>query len=100
MLFTDIVGSTAFFEQHGDTAGLVMLQRHNELVIPPIEACGGTVIKTIGDAVMAVFSSPVAAVRAAMQVQQQIDAHNQDQPQADQLYTRIGLNFGRGFVKN
>ena len=49
---------------------------------------------------MAVFSSPVAAVRAAMQVQQQIDAHNQDQPQADQLYTRIGLNFGRGFVKN
>lgn len=100
VFFTDIVGSTAFFEQHGDTAGLVMLQLHNELVIPPIETCGGTVIKTIGDAVMAVFSSPVRAVRAAMQVQQQIDAHNQDQPRSDQLYTRIGLNFGRGFVKN
>lgn len=99
VLFTDIVGSTAFFERYGDTAGLMMLQRHHELVLPPIEETGGTVVKTIGDAVLAVFNAAVPAVRAAIKIQQNLDAYNQERPAAERIYTRVGLNFGSGFVK-
>ena len=28
ILFTDVVGSTAYFDRYGDTAGLAMLHRH------------------------------------------------------------------------
>jgi serine/threonine-protein kinase len=100
VLFTDIVGSTSFFERYGDTAGLLMLQRHHELVLPAIEEAGGTVVKTIGDAVLATFSSAEAAVRAAIQIQLHLDAHNEERLQADQIYTRIGINFGSGYLKD
>jgi hypothetical protein len=36
ILFSDIKGSTAYFEKRGDE-GLVMVQRHNNLLIPVIE---------------------------------------------------------------
>ena len=99
VLFTDIVSSTAFFERFGDTAGLLMLERHNELVLPAIQGTGGNVIKTIGDAVLAVFASPAAAVRTAIDIQRRLDDYNQDRPRNEHIYTRIGVNFGRGFVK-
>ncbi|MBI4461982.1 MAG: protein kinase [Acidobacteria bacterium] len=99
VLFADVVGSTTFFERYGDTAGLMMLQQHHELVLPAIEEEQGTVIKTIGDAVLAVFGSPVAAVRTAIKIQKRLDSYNEDRPQAERIYTRVGLNFGSGFVK-
>lgn len=100
VLFTDIVGSTSFFERYGDTAGLLMLQRHHELVLPAIEEAGGTVVKTIGDAVLATFSSAETAVRTAIQIQLRLDAHNEERLQPDQIYTRIGINFGTGYLKD
>ena len=100
VLFTDIVGSTAFFERYGDTAGLIMLQRHHELVLPTIEEASGTVIKTIGDAVLATFSSPQAAVRTAINIQQRLAAYNETRPQEERIFTRIGINFGTGIVKD
>ncbi len=59
ILFSDIKGSTAYFEQKGDVEGLAMVQRHHEMLIPIIEDCGGVVVKTIGDAIMARFKDPV-----------------------------------------
>jgi len=100
VLFTDIVGSTSFFERYGDTAGLLMLQRHHELVLPAIEEFGGTVVKTIGDAVLATFSSAESAVRTAIQIQQRLDAHNEERLQVDQIFTRIGINYGTGYLKD
>ncbi|MFQ5663739.1 MAG: protein kinase [Terriglobia bacterium] len=99
VFFTDIVGSTSFFERYGDTAGLMMLQRHSELVLPAIEEAGGTLVKTIGDAVLAVFSSPTTAVRTAITIHQRLDAYDEDRPPDDQIFTRTGINFGHGFVK-
>ena len=40
IMFTDIKGSTTFFDMRGDLEGVTMLQRHNDLVVPPIESEG------------------------------------------------------------
>jgi len=55
IMFTDIEGSTTYFESRGDINGLSMVFKHNELLFPVIERHQGNVIKTIGDSIMASF---------------------------------------------
>src|SRR5262247_2685946 len=70
IFFTDVVGSTTYFDRFGDTAGLLLLHRHDNLVTRAVEEYRGTVIKTIGDSVMAEFPEPIFAVRAAISIQE------------------------------
>src|ERR1700733_4608341 len=41
VLFTDVVGSTSYFDRNGDTAGLVMIHRHDELAARAIQQFEG-----------------------------------------------------------
>jgi class 3 adenylate cyclase len=64
-LFTDIEGSTRLWEEHSAAMGTA-LARHDRLLRESIEADGGTVIKTTGDGILAVFGDPVAGLDAAL----------------------------------
>src|SRR6266446_9364948 len=77
VLFTDVGGSTTYFDRFGDTAGLLLLHRHDHLVISAVEESQGIVIKTIGDSVMAEFPEPLLAARAAVEIQRRHFQHNQ-----------------------
>jgi class 3 adenylate cyclase len=63
IFFTDVVGSTTYFDRFGDTAGLILLHRHDSLVTSAVEKFRGMVVKKIGDSVMAEFPEPVLGVR-------------------------------------
>jgi len=94
ILFTDIVGSTNYFEVKGDIAGLALLKRHNELLFPLVEEHGGRVVKTVGDAIMAIFEQPADAVRCAAAMQLALAAAN-NEPGAPPIHIRIGGHCGR-----
>ena len=73
VLFADFVGFTAASEKRDAEETRELLTRYFELARTVIERYGGTVEKFIGDAVMAVWGTPVAqeddaerAVRAAL----------------------------------
>jgi class 3 adenylate cyclase/pSer/pThr/pTyr-binding forkhead associated (FHA) protein len=100
VLFTDIKGSTAYFERYGDAAGLAMVHACNELQKERVEQSGGRVIKFIGDAVMAVFDQPEAAVAAAVEMQKGLQAFNERLKNQEGVFLRIGLHFGSGIVKS
>ncbi len=100
VLFTDIRGSTSFFESEGDVEGLAMVQRHNNLLFPIIEKHGGRVVKTIGDAIMAMFDSAENCLKAAISMQQALAKHNEDRGKNQQIHIRIGLHHGLGLLKN
>src|ERR1051326_6640759 len=100
VLFTDVVGSTQYFDRFGDTAGLLLLHRHDNFVSSAVAEFEGTVIKTIGDSVMAEFPEPSLAVRAAIEVQRRLLWHNQNLAEAERLQTRTGINCGVGFRKS
>src|SRR5438477_6804633 len=70
ILFTDLKGSTAYFEKFGDAAGLLMVHRCNTMLSEAVERHGGRVIKTIGDAVMAAFEDHAEAVAASIEMQE------------------------------
>ncbi len=100
ILFTDIKGSTAYFERFGDAAGLLMVDCCNSLVSSIVERHSGRVVKTIGDSVMAAFEDNVRAVAAAVEMQEALAQENVSKPEAQRVFIRIGVNDGTGIVKS
>lgn len=64
-LFTDIEGSTRLWAEHGEVMGQAVA-RHDALLRAAVREHGGTVFKTVGDAVCAVFPAPQGALSAAL----------------------------------
>jgi class 3 adenylate cyclase len=90
LLFTDVVGSTAFYASRGDPAAFVEIKKHFDEVFAIVTKNRGAVVKTIGDAVMATFVNPVDAVRASQQIHQAFHPQRTDTP----IRLRISLNTG------
>jgi class 3 adenylate cyclase len=101
ILFSDIKGSTSYFERRGDAEGVAMLQHHNDLLFPVIEDSGGRVVKTIGDAIMACFKDPVCAIKAAILMQQVMEKdRDYTEDEDDHIHIRVGLHMGVGLEKD
>lgn len=96
LLFTDLAGSTALYAQRGDPRAYHLVRLHFEELFAAADAHAGTVVKNIGDAVMAAFQTPGAALAAALEMQARIAALNQREQLAPQerLILKIGLHSG------
>ncbi len=99
VMFSDIQGSTAYFESHGDTAGLFMLHQCDNLIRSHVETHGGTVIKTIGDGTMMTFPEPKHAVQAAIEIQRSLTELDAARAEGDRIALRIGMHYGTGIVR-
>ena len=98
ILFTDICGYTKYTDTHGDISGRAMLEKHNRIVLPLIDKNEGVVIKTIGDAVMASFSTPLSAVKASIAIQNGLHEYNRTAEEVNRIYVKIGINKGEALV--
>lgn len=90
VLFTDVVGSTAFYAARGDPAAFIEIKKHFDEVFAIVAAHRGAVVKTIGDAVMATFVSPLDAVQASREIHDAFYPDRADTP----IRLRISLNTG------
>jgi len=99
VMFTDIKGSTAYFEKYGDAAGLLMVHQCNDALRRVVESRQGRVIKTIGDGMMAAFSECPHAVEAALEMQTSLAQVNSLRPESDRVAIRIGLHYDTGIVR-
>src|SRR5512142_3482808 len=68
-LFTDIEGSTRLWEEEPERMREAMA-RHDTLVREAVLAHGGRVVKMTGDGLHAVFTDPLAALRASVRLQE------------------------------
>ena len=90
-LFTDIEGSTQRWEAKRD-AMKAAVARHDGLMRGAIEASGGYVFKTIGDAFCAAFRTAPEAIRAALAAQRALA--KEDFSAVDLLRVRAALHSG------
>ncbi len=100
VLFSDIVGSTAYFEKYGDEIGMSMVEQHNELLFPCVDSNNGEIIKTIGDAIMASFECADDAVRCAVDMQKALKSFNVEKASMKKIRVRIGINFGEVILQD
>lgn len=77
VLFTDLKGSTKLYEEIGDALAYADVKRHFDYLEKQIAAHKGTIVKTIGDSVMAVFITDDDALSAALAIQREMDELNQ-----------------------
>jgi class 3 adenylate cyclase len=72
VLFTDLRDSTRFYREVGDAPAFGSVMRHLDVLREAVAAEDGAVVKAMGDAIMAVFRRPVAAVRAGLAAQRAV----------------------------
>ncbi len=90
-LFTDIESSTRLWEEHPDEMPDA-LTRHDELLAACVEDAGGTVVKTTGDGLVAVFASETEALQAAVRAQSEFS--EVDWGPTGPLRVRMGVHGG------
>jgi class 3 adenylate cyclase len=95
-MFTDLKGSTALYDRIGDLKAYYLVRQHFETLGAVIDRHSGAIVKTIGDAVMASFTNPLDAVKAALEVYQEIAAFNATI--SDAIILKIGLHRGPAIV--
>lgn len=66
LVFTDLVGFSAWSLRAGDDATLRLLRRVAQVAEPPLLAQGGHIVKRMGDGAMVVFSDAATAIRAVL----------------------------------
>jgi class 3 adenylate cyclase len=74
VLFTDLRDSTSFYQEIGDAPAFGRVMDHFAVVQEAIAEEDGALVKTIGDAVMAVFRRPASALRAILDAQRRLAA--------------------------
>jgi|GEM_PF-5729879 len=94
VMFTDIIGSTAFTQIHGDKLQMELVQAHDRIVRQAVEDHHGRWVKHTGDGAMLAFDKPLEAVRAAVQIQSEVKVHNEIMP-ALPLKLRVGISAGQ-----
>lgn len=91
VLFTDLRNSTQLYREIGDATAFGRVMSHFDVVRKSIAEHDGALVKTIGDAVMAVFRSAADGLLAMLDVQQAL-AEPADGGKPLQL--KAGLNTG------
>jgi adenylate cyclase len=94
ILFTDLVGFSAWVLDAGDEAALQLLRAVASVVEPEISSRRGRIVKRLGDGHMAVFGDPGAAVDAALAMHDGLGDVEILGPPAHRPRLRAGLHRG------
>jgi class 3 adenylate cyclase len=95
LMFTDLKGSTELYDALGDAPAYNLVRDHFSFLSDRVHRNHGFVVKTVGDAVMAAFSRPDHAVRAALAIQDDVASFNAARGGgATPIVLKLGLHAG------
>jgi adenylate cyclase len=99
ILAADVVGYSRLMGQDEEGTLQRVKRLRRDILQPRIEAHRGRIFKSVGDGFLAAFSSPVEAVRCALEVQA-ILAEEARRDTSQALVIRIGINLGDIIVED
>jgi class 3 adenylate cyclase len=98
VLFSDLTGSTALYSKAGDAAAFRLVDDHFDVLRKAIDESGGTVVKTMGDAVMAAFGDVGRCVRAAIRCLRDFETFRHTHENGELTGLKLGLFCGPCYV--
>jgi class 3 adenylate cyclase/tetratricopeptide (TPR) repeat protein len=108
VLFADVVGSTALADRMDPEDWSTLIRRVLELMTAPVERYGGSVLRVMGDGMLAVFGAPTAheddairAVNAGLDMVAAVAAAGVDlkRQAGEEVAIRVGINTGLAIVE-
>ena len=103
IMFADIRSFTTIAENQEPSESIDLLNQYFSLMFDAITNNGGTVNQVVGDGLMAVFGAPIffedhseKAVRAALQMLEQLKVFNQNQLAQGKTPIQIGIGITSG----
>lgn len=100
VLFTDLRNSTALYQKIGDPRAFAFVQNHFRYVVESVSRHRGGVVKTMGDAIMAVFPSGRDALKAAVEMQTRWEEFSRTHGDYPDLCLKIGIHQGPSIAIN
>jgi adenylate cyclase len=98
LLFTDLTDSTALYHNVGDAKAFKVVQEHFDVLSAIIAEHRGTIVKTIGDAVMAAFVEERDALNAAFAMHRAFPAFRAGNEDASRTFLKVGVYAGACYV--
>ncbi len=95
----DIAGYSRLMEIDEEGTHLRVKRIERDLIEPSIVGHHGRLVKTTGDGFIAIFDSPVEAVRCGIVIQQNMVGRNASMPKHHWIEYRIGVNLGDVIVE-
>ena len=99
VMFTDLKGSTAIAEKHGDLSSRSLIKDHNNIVFPLINDNGGVLVKSMGDGTLSYFPNALDALRAAVGIQRDFSAYNARKKLKEPVFIRVGMHTGSVIIE-
>src|SRR6267143_3088322 len=90
----DIAGYSRLMQIDEEGTHLRVRRIERDLIEPSIAGHHGRLVKTTGDGFIAIFDSPVEAVRCSIIIQQDMVGRNASLPRHHWIEYRIGVNLG------
>ncbi|TNF91939.1 MAG: adenylate/guanylate cyclase domain-containing protein [Gammaproteobacteria bacterium] len=100
MMLTDIKGFTQKTSHSSREALKKLLDDHERLLYPVFRYYQGTLVKTIGDALLITFESPTNAVLCGIAMQERLRVHNEGLPEDEHLMIRVAINSGEVQIRD
>lgn len=100
ILFSDLKESTRLYEESGDAPAYGHVRRHFDFLKERIARHQGAVVKTIGDAVMAVFHQPADGLRCGLAIQRELQSFNASLSDRPPLIVKLGIHHGPAIAIN
>ena len=94
ILYTDVVGSTEMRARLGDVEADLLRRRHDEILGAAVAKHSGSVVKGLGDGILAAFGATAEAVNAAHEIQRGIDRANRQARDDRRIEVRVGISAG------
>ncbi len=91
LLFTDLRGSSRLYREIGDAPAFGRVMDHFDILRRAVSKEDGAIVKTMGDAIMAVFRRPASALRAILQAQRELASPPEGRLP---LTLKAGLHYG------
>jgi adenylate cyclase len=98
ILHADLAGSVRMTEGDEDLTFKFLTSVRSEIWRPAIESAGGSLVNATGDSMLAEFGSAVAAVAAAIDIQERMARFNKLLDEEQRLMFRIGVHLGEVIV--
>jgi formylglycine-generating enzyme required for sulfatase activity/class 3 adenylate cyclase len=99
IIAADIAGYSRLMGADEEGTHARVTRHRRELIDPTIAEHHGRVVKNTGDGFIAMFDSPVEAVRCAIVIQQSVMGRNAALPEQQRILYRIGVNLGDVIVE-